>query len=86
MHSIDRNKIFWRKVEDETILLNIDDGFYYTLDEVGSIIWRMVVDNEGEDKIIAQIMDEYDVDETTVKKDVKNILKKLEKESIIEKV
>lgn len=84
MYKIDKDKIFWRKVEGDTVILNIDTGFYYTLDEVGSEIWDMVLDNQNEEQILSHILDKYDIDEEVVKKDVKIIVKNLEKEKLIE--
>lgn len=84
MYQIDKDNIFWRKVEGETVILNIDTSFYYTLDEVGSIIWDMLLDSKTEDEIAAKIAAEYDIDDAAAKKDIKVLLKNLEKEDLIE--
>lgn len=84
MYSIDKDKVFWRKVEGETVVLNIDTGFYYTLDEVGSVIWDMILSSQDLDRIATKIANEYDIDDITAKRDMQAFLKNLKKEDLIE--
>ncbi len=84
MNKIDKNKVYWRKVEDETVILNIDSGFYYTLDGAGSTIWNMIINNKNKDQIVSNIANEYEIDDRTVKKDIETLFKNLEKEDLIE--
>lgn len=83
MYNIDNDRIYSRKVKAETVLLDMDTGFYYTLDEVGGIIWKMIVSNKDLDQIIAKIVSEYEIDEETATKDIKALLNNLKKEDLI---
>ena len=40
MYSIDEERMFWRKVGSETIILDIQSGYYFQLDDTGSVIWE----------------------------------------------
>jgi hypothetical protein len=83
MHKIDKDKIFWRNIGDEAVILNIDSGLYYTLDKVGKITWDMITNNNDDDEIIKKIVSVYDVDEKTATRDLKDFLKMLKKEKLI---
>lgn len=83
MFAIDKEKVYWKKVEGETVILNIDSGFYYTLDEVGSAVWERVLLNQAPEAIISAITEEFEVDEATARKDIAVFLKSMEKEELI---
>lgn len=85
MYKIDKENVFWRNVGNETVILNIDTGLYYTLDGAGKIIWDMVVDNKDDGEIIKKIVSTFDVEEKLATKDFKNLLEMLKKEKLIER-
>ena len=41
-YKIDRSKILFEQFEDETVLINIETGFYYSLSNDGSEILRLI--------------------------------------------
>lgn len=84
MFKIDKEKIFWRTVENETVVLNIDTGIYYTLDGSGKTIWDMMASGKGEDEIIGKVVSKFDVDTKTVAKDLESLIKTFKKEGLIE--
>ncbi len=77
-YTVDREKIFWRQIAEETVVLNVANGFSYTLDEMGTHIWKMTVDQKDLDYIVSKITEEYEVDAVTCQNDVKAFLKHLE--------
>ena len=83
MYKIDKEKIYWRNIGDEAVILNIDSGIYYTLDKVGKIAWDMITNSKSDDEIIKKIVSAYDVDEKTATRDLKDFLKMLKKEKLI---
>ena len=38
MHVVDKERVFYREVGGETVVLNIHTGFYYLLDEISGTI------------------------------------------------
>ena len=83
MVKIDREKIFWRKVDDEIVVLNIGTGFYYSLDEIASFIWSEVAAGEVPEAIAAHLTEAYEIDVRTAQKDLKGILEYFKKEGLI---
>ena len=80
---VDKKNIYWKKSGAETVLLNVETGVYYTLDELGGRIWDLIVQNNDEIKIVSKITHEYNVSEKQAEKDIKNLLKYLIKEKLI---
>ena len=48
-----------------------------TLNEVASFIWKNIDECETVDKLIASILDEFDIDKETAKRDVQNFTTEL---------
>ena len=67
-----------------TVLLDVERGRYYTLDEVGGRIWGML----GEGAALAAIVDalrrEYDVEESRVEADVAGLFTQLRDAGLVE--
>ncbi len=84
MYYIDKEKVFWRCVDGEMIILNIDSGHYYSLDGVGGAIWGMVVNSRNEEEIAAGITGEYSVDKKTAREDIRGFIKVLKNEELVQ--
>lgn len=80
---VDKEVVCWSKLGAETLLLNLDTGFYYTLDELGGMIWEMLVDQQDEKKIIERILSERDAERSDVESDLKVFLDELKREGMI---
>ena len=67
-----------------TVLLDVERGRYYTLDEVGGRIWGLL----GEGSTCAAIVDalrrEYDVEASRVEADVASLLAQLRDAGLVE--
>lgn len=83
MYSIDENKVLWKEVEGEIVVFDIDTSYYYTFDNLSTIVWKMILHHDDTGKIIEKIINEYDVDRATAKKDITDLLSGLEKYKLI---
>ncbi|MDO9306641.1 MAG: PqqD family protein [Mesorhizobium sp.] len=72
-----------RKVADEVVLLNVKTSDYYSMNPTGVMVWELVCKNKKLDEIVAAVAAQFDADEGRVKKDVLELLKKLESEKIV---
>ena len=77
------NNVVWREVENELVLVNLDNGYYYTLNDSARIIWQGIVKNGDLDSIIIELLTVYDMTQTTVEKDLESILKGFVAENLI---
>ncbi|MBP7336178.1 PqqD family peptide modification chaperone [Niveispirillum sp.] len=72
------------EVDGETMLMSIDNGQYYGLDEIGSEIWRRLASPVGVDVICRGLGEIYDGDPAQIEQDVLALLTRLREERLIE--
>src|SRR5438046_9055745 len=61
----------------EAVILNLRDGVYYGLDDVGARIWNLIQEPESVDQICDHIFEEYDVGAGQCERDVLALLDEL---------
>lgn len=80
---IDRARVVWRKLRDDLVLLHLDTGAYYSLNETGALMWQGLVDGRPYSSIIANVIDAYDVDERTAQQDFERLINELAAQGLI---
>ncbi len=75
--------VVYKRVGDETILLDFDAGVYYGLDSVGARIWELLADARSLEAIVDTLLEEYDVTRDVLEKDVAELLSELELKQLI---
>jgi len=71
-------------LDDEVILLSVERGFYYSLDDIGSDIWRRIVTPCRASDLFAALSKDYDADAATVARDVLPLLREMAAEGLID--
>jgi hypothetical protein len=80
-----RNKeVVWRTLGEDCILLHLESGIYYTLNEEGRMLWEALDGKNQLAEIRATIMEQYEVDAGTIQKDLIEIMQDLIKEGLVE--
>jgi hypothetical protein len=77
------SEVLTQEVGGETVILDLKSETYFGLDEVGTRIWQLLVEQEDMQTITATMMNEYDVEEDQVEKDIQNLLVKLDEAGLI---
>ncbi len=67
-----------------TVLLDVERGRYYTLDEVGGRIWGMLGEGTSRAGIVEALRLEYDVEASRVEADVAALLAQLRGAGLVE--
>jgi len=83
-YTIDRKRITWDEIDGELLIINVETGYYFSLDGVGSLIWSMLAEGVGESDMVARIMSEYQVEESTAREDLEELVDALVAEELIE--
>lgn len=76
-------RIVWRRGDEGVVVLNPNDGQYFSLDDVGGRIWELC---EGERSIaeIAEILaEEYEADASVIQGDALELLRELRDEGLV---
>ena len=60
----------FREMDGESVLLNLETGMYFGLDEVGTRVWRLAADNGSLRAIRERLVEEYDADAATIERDL----------------
>ena len=73
-------------LDGEKVMMNLDKGQYFMMNEVGSRIWELIEGNTPIVNIIAALTNEYDVDEETCESTVIEFLGRLKNADLIKVV
>ena len=68
----------------EVVMLNLRDATYYGLDEVGAEVWRLIQRPITIGRVIASLVDAYDVDAQQCRTDVINLVAVLRERGLVE--
>ncbi len=63
-------RVVYKKVGDEMVLLDFERGVYYGLNPVGARVWDLLAEGKTADEIVNMLTDEFDVHRTDVAGDV----------------
>jgi hypothetical protein len=77
--------ITWKDLKSGVVILHINSGDYFTLNETASQIWYGIVAGKEDTEIIRMIMDTFDVSEAEIVKDMKDTIDLLKSENVINK-
>jgi coenzyme PQQ synthesis protein D (PqqD) len=67
--AVSEESIF-RELEGESVVLNLETGMYYGLDEVGTEIWRAVEETGMLRQALDRVLAEFDTDRAAAESDL----------------
>lgn len=75
--------VFAQDIDGEMVLLDMTSENYFGLDEVGTAIWHVMQERESLQEVFSKLLEEYDVEEEVLKKDLFHFVDRLEKSGLI---
>ena len=69
--------VLFQEIEGECVLLDMASEQYFGLDDVGTLIWQLLVEDSDPAKALKQLREIYDVDEATLRSDLAKLLEQL---------
>ena len=78
--------VVWARQADATVLLDVERGQYYTLNEVASRTWELLVAGEPLIEILRCLGDEFEVTAETLQADTAALLRRLVDAELIERL
>ncbi len=83
MYKIDQKAVVWKKVESEVVILNLNTGHYYTLNEAGLVLWTGILDKLSIEMIAQKLVEAFEVEYKTALKDIRACIEQLIQEGIV---
>lgn len=75
-----------KNVEQDIVVLNLEDGTYFKLNETGAFTWQMLAKGAPIDKVIEEIIKVYKVSHETAENDIVTLINELQKEGLLKVV
>jgi hypothetical protein len=76
-------QVKWQEIEGEGILVNLETGYYFSLNPVGLFIWSHCDGQQTCRQIAAGLVEHFDVDEVTAYRDVESFLAQMDAEGLL---
>ncbi len=77
-------KILFQKLGDEAVILHLDSEEYFGLDGIGTRIWEVLIEEGSIEKALPILLNEFEVDENTLRKDIEELVVELKAENILQ--
>ncbi len=72
-----------RRVDDEYVILDVTSGRYFSLEEVGALIWERLEAESTMDELVDDVVAAYDVDRERAAADVADLVADLVEAGLI---
>ena len=72
------------ELDSEAVLLNVETGIYFGLDELGSRVWSLIEGGCQEDEIVDALLHEYEVQPAQLRTDVDAFVAHLIEKGLVE--
>ena len=79
-----KQRVLKQEAEGTVVLLDVDSGRYYALDEVGGRVWDLCDGRRTVAEIAATIGEEYVAAAETIQRDLGDLLRELADESLLQ--
>jgi hypothetical protein len=73
----------YEDLDGKIVILNFQKERYYTLDEVGSDMWKLFSEKNNTEEVLNQLLEDYDVDEEKLINDLSQLISKLSESGLV---
>ena len=72
-----------QEAQGQTVLLRLDDGSYYALDDVGARVWELCDGQRSLEEIVAVMREEFAAPTEEIAADVQEFVEELRREQLL---
>ncbi len=76
-------EVLFQELNGEAVLLNLQNEHYYGLNEVGTRLLQFLSENSDVASAQKRLLSEFDVEETTLRQDIINLINELAEAGLI---
>ena len=78
-----RVEVTSKVMDGEAIMINLANGMYYSMDQVGGKIWECIEQEQSLEQIIQAVVTSYDISQEQAKRDIERLAGQLLEENLI---
>ena len=83
-YRINQEIVRWRIVDDEAVLINVENTFYYSLNKTGTLIWQLLLERPRPfEEVVGAVAARFRRTEAEVGADVRQFLEQMGAENLI---
>jgi hypothetical protein len=82
-YKVNDSKAISETIDGETIIINLETGYYYSVNKGATIIWNEFQENNSPENILNYFLDHYEVDKGTAEKHLAETVSLLLKDDLI---
>ena len=75
--------VLFQEIQGEAVLLHLKTGDYFGLDRVGVRIWNLLQTHEALDRVLAAMLEIYDVGEEQCTRDLLDLVTRMEANGLV---
>ena len=77
-------QVLFREIQGEGILLQLENGKYFGLNDVGTRMWQLIVEHQSLQIVLARLEREYDVDAAELRTDLLRLVDDLSRNRLLD--
>jgi hypothetical protein len=81
--AIDNDNVVFRELEGEAVILNLETGTYFGLNEVGTRIWALIQEHRSLGRVFEAMRAEYGVSPDVLKSDLLRLVEELQAKGLV---
>jgi hypothetical protein len=78
-----REGVVFRELEGEAVLLSLESGTYFGLNEVGTRIWALIQEHRSLRSVLETMQQEYEVSPKTLESDLLRLVEELQAKGLV---
>jgi hypothetical protein len=82
-YKVNSPNIIHETIDDEVVIVDLENGFYYSLRGTAAQIWARIIGGFSEPDIIKYLSVQYNIDQARIEKSIKDFIHQLVEENII---
>ena len=79
-------QVRFREIDGEAILLNLDSGVYFGLDEIGTRVWSLISEQLSLSDVQRRMIAEFDVSQSQLHQDLDQLIRELLSQGLLQRV
>lgn len=72
-----------RRIGEETVILDLESGTYFSLEAAGSRIWELLAEGTTLAEVCETVLKEYDTEREVIERDVLELAEQLRKQGLL---